>query len=103
MNIDPEALARAARELTGLSTRMNDELQRLSATVHDGSPWGADEPGTKFGTVYVEVLAHAEAAIASYVAQVADAGARLDRQAREVAATEAHNLTMVREAGGPPR
>lgn len=103
MNIDPEALARAGRELTDLSTRMRDDLQRLSATVHDGSPWGADEPGTKFGTVYVEVLAHAMAAITSYVDQVADAGARLDRQARNTATTEDHNLTMVRDAGGGPR
>jgi hypothetical protein len=103
VNIDPEALARAGRELTDLSTQLRDELQRLSATVHDGTPWGADEPGTRFGTVYVEVLAHAMTAIAGYVDQVADAGARLDRQARSMTTTEAHNLATVRDAGGGPR
>ncbi|MDP9793774.1 hypothetical protein J2S43_002286 [Catenuloplanes nepalensis] len=99
MDIDPDALIRAGREMTDLSGRMRDDLNRLAAAV-SGAPWGADEVGSAFGGAYDEVRGRVLDMLSTYVDQLVDVGAGLDEHGRALADIENINDAGVRNAGG---
>jgi hypothetical protein len=88
ISTDPDVLTAAAQGIGTAAEDMAGRLQGLSATVTTESPWGGDEPGTVFGTLYVAVLGHAMEAMSSHLDRLAYATSGLAGWAEQLAGTE---------------
>jgi hypothetical protein len=71
ISTDPDVLMNAAQGIAQAVQDLGTKLQDLNATVTTDNPWGADEPGTIFGTLYVGVLGHALESMSSHADKLA--------------------------------
>ena len=100
MEIDPESLATAGTRLADLVEQMADDAAHLeSAVTGSGAPWGGDETGTLFASLYAVVLGHALESLGSYIEQVGYAAAGLAVQAQQVRESDAAAAGRVQDAG----
>ncbi|PWR09224.1 hypothetical protein DKT68_12835 [Micromonospora acroterricola] len=95
IEVDLDALHAAAGSLAATGQQLGAEVTSLESTVNGaGSPWGADEAGSLFGAVYVEVLTHALDVYRSMADQLLEAAANLDQGADAHEATETANADL---------
>jgi len=59
IQVDPAALAQAGQGVGSAAQDFARGLTELQSTVTTENPWGSDEAGSIFGTLYVAVLGHA--------------------------------------------
>jgi hypothetical protein len=88
ISTDPDVLAQAAQGIGTAAEELASRLQALSSTLTSESPWGSDEPGTLFGTLYAAVLGHAMQAMASHADRLAYAAGGLGGWAEHLSRTE---------------
>lgn len=88
ISTDPDVLTGAAQGIGAAAEDLANRLQALSSTVTTEDPWGGDEPGTVFGTLYVAVLGHAMQAMATHLDRLAYATSGLAGWAEQLAGTE---------------
>lgn len=101
ITVTPESMQQAGTQIAGVADEMAAGLEGLRSTITgSGNPWGSDEPGTVFGSIYAAVLGKAFTAIASHVAQVRYAGQALQQQARDYDQTELAIADGFRGAAG---
>ncbi|RLP89336.1 WXG100 family type VII secretion target [Micromonospora sp. CV4] len=95
IQVDVDALHAAAGSLAATGQQLGAEIASLESTVNGaGNPWGADEAGSLFGAVYVEVLTHALDVYRSMADQLLETAANLDLGADAHEATETANAEL---------
>jgi uncharacterized protein YukE len=95
IEVDVDALHAAAASLAATGQQLGQAVSGLESTVNgSGNPWGADEPGSLFGAVYVEVLTHALDVYRSMADQLTEAAENLDLSADAHEATDIANAEL---------
>jgi hypothetical protein len=97
--LDPPQVAGQAGRIEECATRLGAEVNALAATVTSGNPWGADEPGTAFGTVYTPLVGHAIEVYDSHVGQLQDAADALMTMAARMVAADQDAVRRINGAG----
>lgn len=86
--INPDTLAQAAQGVGAATQDVGTQLTALQATLTSHSPWGADEQGTIFGSVYCAVLGHALEAMGSHYEKLGEGANGLAAWGQQMAVTE---------------
>jgi uncharacterized protein YukE len=95
IEVDVDALHAAAASLAATGQQLGEAVSGLESTVNgSGNPWGADEAGSLFGAVYVEVLTHALDVYRSMADQLTEAAENLDLSADAHEATDVANAEL---------
>jgi hypothetical protein len=67
IQVDPAALAQGGQGIASAAQDFANGLTDLQSTVTTENPWGSDEAGSIFGTLYVAVLGHALDSMGSHL------------------------------------
>ncbi|MEH1026647.1 WXG100 family type VII secretion target [Micromonospora profundi] len=95
IEVDLDALRAAADSLAATGQQLGAAVSGLESTVNGaGNPWGADEAGSLFGAVYVEVLTHALDVFRSMGDQLLETSANLDQSADAYEAIDTANSEL---------
>ena len=88
IQVDPAALAHAGQGVASAAQDFANGLTELQSTVTTENPWGSDEAGSIFGTLYVAVLGHALESMSSHLDTLAQGAEGLVGWAQLMAETE---------------
>ncbi|MEP7020181.1 MAG: hypothetical protein ABI808_05985 [Pseudonocardiales bacterium] len=97
--INPDTLAQAAQNVDGAAQTLSTQLTALQTTVTTDSPWGSDEQGTIFGSLYGALLGHGLEAMGSHYEKLGGAANGLAGWAQQMADTEQGVTQTVESAG----
>jgi hypothetical protein len=86
--IDPATLAQSAQGVGTAAQDVGTQLTSLQSTLTSNSPWGNDEQGTIFGSLYGAVLGHALEAMGSHYETLGGAANGLAAWAQQMGSTE---------------
>jgi hypothetical protein len=67
IQVDPVALSQAGQGVGSAAQDFAGGLADLQSTVTTENPWGGDEAGSIFGSLYVAVLGHALDSMSSHL------------------------------------
>ena len=94
--VDPDGLRGTGPRFDAIADGVAAVLRRLgSALDAEGSCWGADEPGTTFGSSYAPAAERARAALALLQAAVTDVGASVRLAAANAEASDGRATTRL--------
>jgi hypothetical protein len=99
---DFESITGGALAVGEATDEFGTRLQKLQATVTTNNPWGRDEPGTVFGTIYSAVLGRAMQTYGSHRRLLASGAAKLADWAANSRAVEDVNAALARAFGPSP-
>jgi hypothetical protein len=88
ISTDPDVLMQAAQGFASAAQDMYTGLQGLQSTVTSNNPWGGDEQGSIFGTLYVAVLGHAMQSMASHLDKLGTAAEGVAVWSQQMSQTE---------------
>jgi hypothetical protein len=88
IHTDPDVLAQSAQGVGASAQDFADGLTQLQSTVTTESPWGNDEQGSIFGTLYVAVLGHAIQSMGSHLEKLVQAAEGLAGWSQLMSETE---------------
>lgn len=97
--IDPDQLTHAAQGIDAATRQLGTHLSSLHATLTSANPWGSDEPGTIFGTLYGAVLGHALDAMGSHYEKLGGGADGLAGWAEDIGGTDVRAAQSVAAAG----
>ena len=103
IQVDPAALAQAGQEVGAAAQEFANGLTDLQSTVTTENPWGSDEAGSIFGTLYAAVLGHALDSMSSHVDTLVQAAEGLLGWAQLMDGTESEitkSLTSLADSMG---
>lgn len=99
--IDPASLRAEGGELRRIGGAIGQAVKTLeTATTQTNSPWGGDDLGTIFGSLYNPLAQRAFEFYREAGTAVEELGGWLDKRAKDDDVTERENDRKVREAGG---
>jgi hypothetical protein len=97
--INPDTLAQAAQGVGTAAQEFGSQLTSLQSTLTSNSPWGSDEQGTIFGSIYGAVLGHALEAMGSHYEKLGGAANGLGTWAQQIGSTEEGVAQSVESVG----
>ena len=100
IKIDPDTVRQAARGVETAAQDLQSALSQLQTTVTTDNPWGGDDAGSIFGTLYVAALSQALDALGSHDQKLDEAAQGLAAWAQQLAQTEQGNTTLISQSGG---